>query len=185
MHNQGESDEIRQNEFEEIKQDLQAIRYELLNDMKRGREDNFNSLFLVNHGVHLIADELLKDKINDNRHAEISEKYRKIIKDDLCISSVNPNKQFEQTNEFINDNANQHGILSSLESVDDLSLNKSNQTLSSCYSENEERNNDKFDTRNSISFILPRIKINDSPLFEDDLLQNRFEFDFHAVIDEY
>ena len=48
MHNQGDSDDPKQNEFDDIKQDLQTLRYEIINDMKKTREDNSRNMNIIN-----------------------------------------------------------------------------------------------------------------------------------------
>ena len=66
MQNQGDSDDPKQNDFEELKQDLQTIRYEILNDMKKTREENSRNMSIINNGIHFVAEELLNNSFNNN-----------------------------------------------------------------------------------------------------------------------
>lgn len=67
MHNQGEVDDLKQNEFDEIKQDMQLMRYEIKIDMKKSREDCIRNIFIVNNGIQFIAEELV-EMINSNNY---------------------------------------------------------------------------------------------------------------------
>ena len=66
MQNQGDSDDPKQNDFEELKQDLQTIRYEILNDMKKTREETSRNMNIINNGIHFVAEELLNNSFNNN-----------------------------------------------------------------------------------------------------------------------
>ena len=40
LHKQRETDEVGETDFEELKQDLQMVRYEMINDLKKSREEH-------------------------------------------------------------------------------------------------------------------------------------------------
>lgn len=65
MHNQGDSEDPKQNDFDEIKQDLQQIKYEIVNDMKKSREESLRNAYIINNGIQFIAEELLDQKKPD------------------------------------------------------------------------------------------------------------------------
>lgn len=60
MYNQGDVDDVKQNEFDGIKQDLQLMRVEIRNDMKKSRDDTIRNMFIINNGIQFIAEELME-----------------------------------------------------------------------------------------------------------------------------
>lgn len=60
MYNQGDVDELKQNEFDDIKQELQLMRFEIRNDMKKSRDDTIRNMFIINNGIQFIAEELME-----------------------------------------------------------------------------------------------------------------------------
>lgn len=60
MYNQGEVDDLKQTEFDDIKQDMQQIRFEIKNDMKKSRDDTIRNMFIINNGIQFIAEELME-----------------------------------------------------------------------------------------------------------------------------
>jgi hypothetical protein len=66
LHKQREEqEEIREGDFEELKQDIQMLRFEMLNRLDETRDDLYKSSHLLNEGV-LIVGELLSSLINDS-----------------------------------------------------------------------------------------------------------------------
>ena len=65
LHNQRESDGFEK-EFQELKQDLQMIRYEMMNDMKRTKDDTMHSQHLIQLGLNIIGEELFSRSNNEN-----------------------------------------------------------------------------------------------------------------------
>jgi hypothetical protein len=61
LHKQRESDDVKENNFEELKQDLQMVRFEMLNDIKKSEEETLKYISLIHNGVAIIGDEILKD----------------------------------------------------------------------------------------------------------------------------
>ena len=58
IHNQGDSDDV--------KQDLQTLRYEIINDMKKTRENNSRNMSIINDGLQFVSEEILNNN-KDNQ----------------------------------------------------------------------------------------------------------------------
>ena len=67
MHNQGDSDDPKQSDLEEFKQDLQTMRYEMLNDMKKSKEVNLRNSFMINNSVQFVAEEIMNNYKTENK----------------------------------------------------------------------------------------------------------------------
>jgi hypothetical protein len=66
LHKQREEqEEIREGDFEELKQDIQMLRFEMLNRLDETRDDLHKNSQLLNEGV-LIVGELLSSLMNDS-----------------------------------------------------------------------------------------------------------------------
>ena len=61
LHKQRESDDVKESDFDELKQDLQMVRFEMLNDIKKSEEETLKYISLIHNGVAIIGDEILKD----------------------------------------------------------------------------------------------------------------------------
>jgi hypothetical protein len=61
LHKQTESDDIKVSDFDELKQDLQMVRYEVLNDMTKSSDDTLKFISLINNGMVAIGDEIVKE----------------------------------------------------------------------------------------------------------------------------
>jgi hypothetical protein len=64
LHSQGMSDNVYERNFEELKQDLQMIRYEILHDTKQTKNDNLNNISLIFSGLTILGDELFRNSRN-------------------------------------------------------------------------------------------------------------------------
>jgi hypothetical protein len=88
LHSQRESEGFEK-EFEELKQDLQMIRYEMANDLKRTKEEQFQSMNLMHTGLNLLGDEILAASKNHklihkfNEYRLLSNELAETLKDDL------------------------------------------------------------------------------------------------------
>ena len=60
MHNQCDIDNPKENEYDGYKQDLQIIRSEMMNDVKKAKEENFRNMFIINAGLEFVAEEIAK-----------------------------------------------------------------------------------------------------------------------------
>jgi hypothetical protein len=87
LHNQRESDGFEK-EFQELKQDLQMIRYEMTNDLKRAKEDSYHSQHLIHAGLNVLGDEVFRDSTNEanlarfNEYKLLSHELNEAFKDD-------------------------------------------------------------------------------------------------------
>jgi hypothetical protein len=79
MHNQGDSDDPKQNEFDDLKQDLQLLKYDMLNDLKKSREDNMRNMFIINGGIQFLAEEILNNNINKENIDSAFARYRELL----------------------------------------------------------------------------------------------------------
>jgi hypothetical protein len=61
LHKQRESDDVKESDFDELKQDLQMVRFEMLNDIKKSEEETLKYISLIHNGVAILGDEILKD----------------------------------------------------------------------------------------------------------------------------
>lgn len=66
LHKQRESDEVGEADFDELKQDLQMVRYEMLNDLKRTREESYRMIAHINSGLLIIGEEMFKESNSEN-----------------------------------------------------------------------------------------------------------------------
>ena len=86
LHKQRETDDqIGAVEMEEIKQDLQMVRFEVTNDLNRLREDTFRLVMHATDGITIIGDELFKNVPKQSQNAERFLKY-KAVDFDICFS---------------------------------------------------------------------------------------------------
>ena len=134
MHNQGDLDDQKQNDFDEFKLDLQQIKYEIVNDMKKTREDNTRNMFIINNGIQVLAEELLQNKINLNKDKEVRngahllasiEHEKSIIK---LKDFMNSNQILVKSSSFLNDNLDMKQNLTNTNgnnNQSDLATNKS------------------------------------------------------------
>lgn len=79
LHNNRENEDIRESDFDELKQDVQMVRVEMLTDLKRAREDTLKYVSLMHNGLSLIGEFLFQsedssDLIRDFRHFQLYEK---------------------------------------------------------------------------------------------------------------
>lgn len=79
LHKQRESDNVGEADFEELKQDLQMVRFEMLNDLKRSRDETSRMITTIHAGLVLIGEEMFVNSTSENStrfkefktHAEI------------------------------------------------------------------------------------------------------------------
>lgn len=85
MHNQNDIDDPRQNEYDGFKQDLQVIRYEMMNDVKKGREENLRNMFIINTGLEFVSEEIAKSNASPRNPLF---KYKELINENLSTDSA-------------------------------------------------------------------------------------------------
>lgn len=66
LHKQRESDEVGEADFDELKQDLQMVRFEMLNDLKRSRDDTARLISNIQSGLLLIGEEVFGNSKSEN-----------------------------------------------------------------------------------------------------------------------
>lgn len=56
LHNNRENDDIRESDFDELKQDVQMVRFEMLNYLRQNKEDAVRYTSLLHSGMSLLGD---------------------------------------------------------------------------------------------------------------------------------
>ena len=111
LHYQKDSENSMAHEFEELKQDLQMIRFEMSNDLKKNREEALNTTFLLHSGISLLGQELFKHSPSPENHGvfkqfkTIGDEIRDTMIDDSgFLQNVNRNNAnpTPSTNLFVN-----------------------------------------------------------------------------------
>ncbi|CAF0718901.1 unnamed protein product [Brachionus calyciflorus] len=104
LHNQRESSDSNERNFEELKQDLQMIRYEMQNDLKKSKEESFHSITLLHAGLTILGDEIFKNTTfmseNLNRFNEYKlygNEMREMYKDEFAEHTTDENGEIIQT----------------------------------------------------------------------------------------
>jgi hypothetical protein len=69
MHSQGDSDDPKLNELEDLKQELQALKFEIGNDLKKTKDENFKNSNFMNNYLHFMGEEII---INDSSNVSIN-----------------------------------------------------------------------------------------------------------------
>lgn len=177
MEKERQSDEIGEGDFGELKQDLQAIRFEMLSQLKQTRED---SLRLINYlnGSTLRGEEFFKNfksdplarfsiskqgsknmdfKLNEDFNLNDSDK-EQIMK----IGASEPSTEVNSSSASSETGADSNGTGSSVSNSSD-SLNSNGTFLSdiSLYTANILNENKKFDVKNFSTNELDIIKEED------------------------
>jgi hypothetical protein len=96
LHKQRESDEINEFDLDELKQDLQMIRYEMNNDSKRAREETKEILNYMNNGIKLIGEYVFQHNNETNQNGDLTRKFN-----DYKNSEIDLKYQEDETNELI------------------------------------------------------------------------------------
>lgn len=122
MHNQSDFDDPKQNENDEFKQDLQLIRYEITNNLKKTRDDNMRNMFIINTGLECVAEEIANANNNNKspnnqflRYKELLSSYQSPSKIDLEQTPVENINEIQdqliiESNEQINQSVEQDKI---------------------------------------------------------------------------
>ena len=113
MHNQNDFDDTKQNEYDEFKQDLQLIRYEIINNFKKTREDNMRNMFCVNSGLEFLVNEITNNKSPSSQYI----RYKELVND----SAINKNNN---ESEIIVDENNLKHDLTIIKEINDDEITK-------------------------------------------------------------
>ena len=68
LHNNRENDEIKESDFDELKQDVQMIRFDVMNGLKSTKEDALKYVKMFHNGISLLGDFLFESKNDDENH---------------------------------------------------------------------------------------------------------------------
>jgi hypothetical protein len=80
LHNQGSDlDDPKQNEFDDIKAELQTMRYEMISDMKKSKEDSARNMYIVNGSIQFIAEEVMINYKNDCEDHQSLIRYKELL----------------------------------------------------------------------------------------------------------
>jgi hypothetical protein len=60
LHNNRENEDIRESDFDELKQDVQMIRFEMLSNLKQNKDYVLRYMSVIQNGVSVIGDYLLQ-----------------------------------------------------------------------------------------------------------------------------
>lgn len=67
LHNNRENEDIRESDFDEIKQDIQMIRFEMITDIRRTREDQLRYVSLLHNGLSLLGEFMIMNRSNEQQ----------------------------------------------------------------------------------------------------------------------
>jgi hypothetical protein len=100
LHKQRETDEVGETDFEELKQDLQMVRYEMINDLKKSREETLRLIHHISSGLIIIGDELFlsKESLNSNKFKEFSATEFEFYDNFTDLKLVEPSTSKDQNN---------------------------------------------------------------------------------------
>ena len=185
------SDDPKQNEFDELKQNLQMMKYEVVNDLKKTREENIKNMFVIYTGLELVSEELIKTNsinIYDNdRYA-----YQQFIHFKEFIFSNQIKKQ-EAENLNKTDNLAKKSTSTSNSSID-TTIKKVDPLPEPNKNESKAGRAQKiakvdFNIDNKISIKIENDSSRNLPNSEcspsiDDFFKNRLAYDFHTAYEE-
>lgn len=61
LHNNRENEELRESDFDELKQDLRIIRLEMFNDLKRVKEELTQNITIIHNGVSIVGEYIFEE----------------------------------------------------------------------------------------------------------------------------
>lgn len=61
LHNHNDSDEIKESDFEEVRQDIQEIRIEMANNVRAAKESLMSYMTRLHKGINLIGEHFVRD----------------------------------------------------------------------------------------------------------------------------
>lgn len=92
LHNTRDKDQIRESDFDQLKQDVQTVKIEMLNDIKRAKTDALKYVKMIHNGVSILGEFIFKS-MNDFAHYELDnfrnfQLYEKVLIEDLEDSMI-------------------------------------------------------------------------------------------------
>ena len=76
LHNKRERDEVKESDFDELKQDIQMVRHELNNDVGIFSRNLINCSAMLHRGISLIGDFFLQKSQDAASQSEINERLK-------------------------------------------------------------------------------------------------------------
>lgn len=96
MHNQGEVDDLKLNDFDELKQELQMMKHEFINDIFKSKDDILKNVFFLTNSIKFIAEDILLNNLstkNSNTNGS---------GDETNASNTNTQSSFEKYKNLMN-----------------------------------------------------------------------------------
>jgi hypothetical protein len=155
MHNQNDFDDPKQNEYDEFKQDLQLIRFEIINNFKKAREDSMRNMFCINAGLEFLVNEITVNKSPSIQFV----RYKELIND----SQINNNlTSVKSESEIANEDKQQKIISFDLKSIEELHDDENKQEIDNNNIEEEITNeNTDEQIQTNKNYLDLKICIND------------------------
>lgn len=79
LHNNRENDDVRESDFDELKQDVQMVRYEMLSYLRQNKEDAVRYTSVLHNGLSLLG-EFVCESLQDSDVAYGFEQYKQLDK---------------------------------------------------------------------------------------------------------
>ena len=73
LHNNRDTEDIRESDFDELKQDVQAVRFDLLNDLRQVKSDTMKFVQMVHAGMSVLGEYLFKDNADEESDGTFKE----------------------------------------------------------------------------------------------------------------
>lgn len=184
LEKERQSDEVGEGDFSELKQDLQMIRFEMLNEMKKTRDDSTRMINHLNNVLIILGDEIFKNSKSDiNLNKYLNHKKYEINnlghKIDVTKNDENKLKIIDSVDtlglsiEINSSSSSENGTESinsaSSDSINSISTNLSDISIFSISSLNE-NNNKKFENKIFLNYVLDIIKEED----DDDITIQKY-----------
>jgi hypothetical protein len=81
LHNSREKEEVKESDFDELKQDLQMVRFELTNDINKFRENLTQCTAMIHKGLSLLGEFFLQNDLC----SEISQRFKSFRAQDSIL----------------------------------------------------------------------------------------------------
>lgn len=75
LSKQRESDDVNETDFEELKQDLQMIRFEIANELRSNSDETMRCMSLIHYGIVVLGEEILK---SEDKDSEIIKRFKEL-----------------------------------------------------------------------------------------------------------
>jgi hypothetical protein len=87
LHNHREKEEVKESDFDELKQEVQMVRFEMGNDLIVIKENLARYAYLLHTGMSLLGDYFLKK--NQNFNEEIASSFENFRSKEKIIRKIN------------------------------------------------------------------------------------------------